>query len=96
MKKLRRQLVPVTKGVDLVWNLNTNVALFFSHAQKMHELVQELFEKTFRLQLLVESPGTLADRHGLSPSESHRFAELEPTSLASDAAVAQMEKELLS
>jgi recombination associated protein RdgC len=96
IKKLRRQLVPVTKSVDLVWNLNTNVALFFSHAGKMHELVQELFEKTFRLQLLVESPGTLADRQGLTPSESHRFAELEATTLASDAAVTQLEKELLS
>ncbi len=95
-KKLRRQLVPVTKSVDLVWNLNTNVALFFSHAQKMHELVQELFEKTFRLQLLVESPGTLADRQGLTASESHRFAELEATTLASDVAINQLEKELAS
>ena len=95
-KKLRRQLVPVTKSVDLVWNLNTNVALFFSHAQKMHELVQELFEKTFRLQLLVESPGTLADRQGLTASESHRFAELEATTLASDVAINQLGKELAS
>jgi recombination associated protein RdgC len=96
VKKLRRQLVPVTKNVDLVWNVNTNVALFFSHAQKMHELVQALFEKTFRLQLLVESPGTLADHQGMSAEASGTFADLEASSLASDGAVAALEKELAS
>ncbi len=96
VKKLRRQLVPVTKAADLVWNLNTQVVLFFSHAAKQHELVQALFEKTFRLQLLLESPGTAADRTGLGATESRTFAELEPTSLASDASVAQLSAELAS
>ncbi|MBK6516749.1 MAG: recombination-associated protein RdgC [Polyangiaceae bacterium] len=83
IKKLRRQLVPVTKTYDLVWNLQTHVALFFTHSRKVHELVMELFEKTFKLRLLVESPGTMADRRGLTPSEERVFASLEPTSLAS-------------
>jgi len=96
VKKLRRQLVPVTKSLDLVWNLQTNVALFFSHSKKLHELVQELFEKTFRLQLLLESPGTACDRLGLLPAESRAFAELEPTSLASDGAVVAQQAELVS
>lgn len=80
-KKLRRQLVPVTKSVDLVWNLQTGVALFFSHAKKNHELVQALFEKTFRVQLLLESPGTAADRRGMSSSDQKAFSVLEATSL---------------
>jgi recombination associated protein RdgC len=84
VKKLRRQLVPVTKNVELVWNLQSNVALFFSHAKKMHELVQELFEKTFRLQLLVESPGTAADRRGMNAAGQKAFSVLEATSLAVD------------
>ena len=41
--------MPVTKSFDLVWNRKTDVALFFSHAARPHELVQELFEKTFKL-----------------------------------------------
>jgi hypothetical protein len=86
VKKLRRQLVPVTKSVDLVWNVNTNVALFFSHAKKQHELVQALFEKTFRAQLLLESPGTAADRRGLSKAEEDLFQNLEPTVLAREPA----------
>jgi recombination associated protein RdgC len=85
VKKLRRQLVPVTKNVDLVWNLRTHVALFFNHAKKSHELVQELFEKTFRLRLWLESPGTLADRRGLDAGAEKVFAALVPTSLASEA-----------
>ncbi len=80
VKKLRHRLVPRTTSVDLVWNLQTNVACFFSHAKRMHELVQELFEKTFRLRLLVESPGTATHRR--EPGLGQAFAALEPTSLA--------------
>lgn len=82
VRKLRKQLVPVTKSVDLVWNIPTGVILVFSHAKKSHELVQELFEKTFKLQLLLESPGTATYRRGLTPSEEILFANLEPTVLA--------------
>ena len=86
VKKLRKQLVPVTRSVDLVWNLGTNVALFFSHAKKQHELVQALFEKTFKAHLILESPGTAADRRGLSRAEEDLFANLEPTVLAREPA----------
>jgi recombination associated protein RdgC len=97
VKKLRKQLVPVTKSIDLVWNLQTSVALFFSHSKKTHELVQELFEKTFRLQLLLESPGTAADRRGLDDAGLTIFENLVPTSLASTATSSQStEKELVS
>jgi len=82
VRKLRKQLVPVTRTVDLVWNIPTGVVLFFSHAKKSHELVQALFEKTFKLQLLLESPGTAVHRRGLTPSEELLFANLEPTILA--------------
>lgn len=78
VKKLRKQLVPATKSVDLVWNLRSNVALLFSHSKKVHELASELFEKTFKMRLWVESPGTLAER--FFPADP-RFADLVPTSL---------------
>ncbi len=82
VRKLRKQLVPVTRSVDLVWNIPTGVVLFFSHAKKSHELAQELFEKTFKLKLLLESPGTAIYRRGLTPAEELLFANLEPTVLA--------------
>jgi recombination associated protein RdgC len=98
IKKLRKQLVPSTKAVDLVWNLRTNVVLFFSHSKKMHELAGELFEKTFKLRLWLESPGTAADRSGLDAAAERAFHELVPTTLASDGASlgTTVEKELLS
>ena len=82
LKKLRRQMVPVTKSVDLVWNVNTGVARFFSQSAKIHLLVQELFEKTFRLKLVPESPGTAAERRGLDVRAEKLWEALEPTSLA--------------
>lgn len=82
LKKLRKQLVPVTRSADLVWHVKDGVVLFFSHAKKSHELVQELFEKTFKLQLLLESPGTALHRRGMTAAEELLFANLEPTVLA--------------
>lgn len=80
-KKLRRNLVPVTKTVDLVWNVNTGVVHFFSQAAKLQELVMELFEKTFHVRLLPESPAVAAERVGMSDEESHSLDKLEPTTL---------------
>jgi hypothetical protein len=82
LKKLRRQLIPVTKTVDLVWNVNTGVARFFSQSPKIHLLVQELFEKTFKLKLVPESPGTAAERRGLDARAEKLWEALEPTTLA--------------
>jgi hypothetical protein len=82
LKKLRRQLVPVTKSIDLVWNQTTHVAHFFSQSPKLHLLAQELFEKTFRYRLVPEAPGTAAERRGLSADERVLFDGLEPTMLS--------------
>jgi recombination associated protein RdgC len=82
LKRLRRQLMPSTKSVDLVWNLQTGVARFFSQSEKIHLLVQELFEKTFRLKLVPESPGTMAERVGLDARAAQRWEMLEETNLA--------------
>ena len=80
-KKLRRQLLPVTKSIDFVWNVNTGVARYFSQSSKLHLLVQDLFERTFRLKLVPESPGTAAERSGLDPRTEKLWEALRPTSL---------------
>ncbi len=80
-KKLRRNLVPLTKTVDLVWNVNTGVVHFFSQAAKLQELMMEIFEKTFHVRLLPESPAVAAERAGMSDEESHSLDKLEPTTL---------------
>lgn len=85
LKKLRKQLVPSTKAIDLVWNVSTGVARFFSQSPRMHLLAQELFEKTFRLSLVPESPGTAAERRGLDARAAKVWESLEPTLLAEEA-----------
>jgi recombination associated protein RdgC len=82
LRKLRRQLVPSTKSVDLVWNTNTHVVRFFSQSPRIHLLVQELFEKTFGLRLVPESPGTQAERWGRGAWLDKLWDNLEPTILA--------------
>src|SRR3984957_19456955 len=46
-KKLRRQLVPVTRVTDVSWSVNERVVRFFSHAPKQGALLEALFVKTF-------------------------------------------------
>lgn len=82
LKKLRRQLMPSTKSVDFVWNVQTGVARFFSQSQRIHLLVQELFEKSFRLRLVPESPGTAAERRGLDARQQKFWEQLDPFTLA--------------
>ncbi|MEO7328914.1 MAG: hypothetical protein ABI193_10070 [Minicystis sp.] len=82
LKRLRRQLMPSVKSVDLVWNVQTGVARFFSQSERIHLLVQDLFEKSFRLKLVPESPGTLADRSGLDARQDKFWEQLDPFSLA--------------
>jgi hypothetical protein len=82
LKKLRRQLMPTTKSIDLVWNTQSGVARFFSQSERMHLLVQELFEKTFKARLVPESPGTAAERRGLDARQQKFWEQLEPFTLA--------------
>lgn len=82
LRKLRHQILPVTKNFDLVWNANNGVVRFFSHSVKTHFMAQELFERTFGLKLVPESPGTAAERRGLDARAGAAWDALQPTSLA--------------
>ena len=48
----------------------------------MHLLAQELFEKSFGLPLVPESPGTAAERRGLDPKAEKFWEAAEQTSLS--------------
>jgi hypothetical protein len=61
------------------------VVRFFSHAQKPGALMAELFEKTFGLRLVPESPYTLAARVGLDRREEAAWQELEVVDLGASA-----------
>ncbi|MDC0741692.1 hypothetical protein [Polyangium mundeleinium] len=82
VRKLRRQLVPSLKSYDVVWNLRTNVLHLYSQSERIAALLDDLFKRTFKVDLVPESPGTAADRLGLDAKEARAMAGLEPTILA--------------
>ena len=95
-KRLRRSMSPATRSVDLSWSLNEGVVRFFSHAPKPGAQMSELFQKTFNLKLVPESPYTLAARLGLDDAQARAWDGLEALFIAegsSDAAAADAEEE---
>lgn len=78
-KKLRRQLSPQTRVVDLSFSLAEGVVRFMSTSAKSGALMSELFHKTFGLKLIPESPYTLAMRLGVSKSEESAWNDAEVT-----------------
>lgn len=71
-RKLRRQLTPATRMVDVSWSLNEGLVRFFSHGPRAAGHLSELFAKTFGgfgLKLVPEAPYTLAARLGLSKAQ---------------------------
>lgn len=84
-KKLRRQVSPATRLVDLVWSLDEGLVRFFSHAEKPAGVMSELFTKTFGLRLVPEAPYTLAARLGLSAAQESAWNRLAPTAIGEGA-----------
>ncbi len=78
-RRLRKQLVPAMKTVDLSWNLETGVVRFWSQAPALVEALGEIFEATFGLDLVPESPFTAAARIGLGEAHERAFATLVPS-----------------
>ena len=83
-RKLRRQMPPATRMVDLSWSMNERVVRFFSHAEKAAGRMIELFHRTFGLRLVPEAPYTLAERLGLSKAQQGAWQDLEVTSLTQE------------
>lgn len=78
-RKLRAQLMPVMKVVDLSWNLEAGVVRFWNQSPRAHESLAELFEETFELELVPESPYTAARELGISGEQLKMFEVLKPT-----------------
>ncbi len=83
-KKLRRQMAPATRSVDLTWSLDDKLVRFYSHSPKSAATMLELFHKTFTLKLVPESPYTLATRLGTSAAEERAWQTLEPSEFEMD------------
>ena len=81
-RRLRKLLVPVMKVVDLSWNLDAGVVRFWNQSPRVVEVMGELFETTFGLGLVPESPFTAASRAGLADAHQRALAMLTPSVFA--------------
>lgn len=86
LRKLRRELSPAVRAVDLSWDRNAGIVRFFAHAPAAIARMNELFARTFALRLVPEAPYTLAARIGLSKAGEAAWQALEPTHLGGGAA----------
>jgi len=85
VKRLRKQLAPVTRVVDLSWSLDEGVVRFFSQSERAVLAMSDLFHRTLGMKLVPEAPYTLAARLGLSKAAETAWQALEATSLAVEA-----------
>lgn len=85
VKRLRKQLAPATRVVDLSWSLDEGVVRFFSQSDRAILAMSDLFHRTFGLKLVAEAPYTLAARLGLSKAAETAWQGLQSTFIAVDA-----------
>lgn len=86
-KKLRTEMkehsLPNVAAYDICWHWQQRVLRFWSMSSRMNTLFVEWFEKTFPgLQLVLQSPYTLAERIQLAESHLEVLQSLEPDTFA--------------
>jgi len=80
--RLRKKVMPTSKAIDVCWHLDAGTVLFFGHSKRMLGDFAALFEKTFALPLLEDSPYTAATRAGLSRELERALKDVEPLSFS--------------
>jgi recombination associated protein RdgC len=78
LRKLKERSMPVMRTYDLSWDVGTGIVRFFGTTAKIHDVLLEIFEKTFNLGLIREGAYTRAERIGLGASALDAVATLEP------------------
>ncbi|HET7545718.1 MAG TPA: hypothetical protein VFK05_37880 [Polyangiaceae bacterium] len=81
--RLRKKVIPTSKAIDLCWHLDSGVVLFFGHSKRMILDFMALFEKTFGLALLEDSPHAAATRATLPRELERALKQIEPLSFSS-------------
>lgn len=81
--RLRKKVIPTSKAVDLCWHLDSGVVLCFGHSKRMLADFAALFEKTFGLALIEDSPYAAATRCELSREHERALKDIEPVSFSS-------------
>jgi recombination associated protein RdgC len=79
--KLRRKTEPSSKVIDVCWQLETGVVRVWTHSKRVLDDCAALFEKTFGLTLIFESPYSAAIREGQGRAELEALKTLDATPL---------------
>lgn len=83
--RLKKRTMPSMKAVDVVWHMDGGSLLFWSHSKGMHEKLTALFEKTFGLELVPNSPYVAAAYLDFPDKQLEALAKLEPASFTEEA-----------
>ncbi|MCC6647984.1 MAG: hypothetical protein IT374_20755 [Polyangiaceae bacterium] len=84
-RRLRHELPPRTRAFDVSWAPGSGVVRLFTQAAGPALALGELFKRTFKLELVAESPYTLSARLGMSAAREAAWADAEPTTLLEEA-----------
>ncbi|MEL6182777.1 MAG: hypothetical protein AAFS10_27730, partial [Myxococcota bacterium] len=79
--KLKRRFMPSMKVIDMSWNTHTGVLRFWNQSSKTCEQFQALFEDTFQMSLVPQSPYTDALQFSLTDAQVEHLSVLEPSVL---------------
>lgn len=81
-RDLRKKVLPAIKSFDMVWNIDTGEVLFWSTNEKLNIEFGELFEATFGVLPIPDTPYTAAAHGGLGFEEADldRLIDLQPAS----------------
>ena len=79
--KLRRKVLPAMSCFDFSWNLDTMVAYFWSQSARSLDRLGALFEATFGLELVPNSPYVAARERHLSEAQLGALDAVEATPL---------------
>ena len=62
LSSMRKRFLPRMQAVDLVWHLDRQELYFWSQSSTLHERLAALFELSFGLELVLDSPFVAATR----------------------------------
>jgi hypothetical protein len=80
--RLRKKILPTSRAFDVLWDLDAGTVLLFTHAARSTEEFSSLFETTFGLALVVDSPHAAAGRAKLTPAMQKLFDKVQPVSFS--------------
>lgn len=78
-RELREETLPKMRVIDVSWDLRDGRVRFWSHANKLGELFQGLFEDTFQIPLMPASPYINAIEIDLASDRQEVLQRTEPT-----------------